>query len=152
MPSATKCEEKKRKILLFDGDNKINNNTTTLLCKGLDSKLISKSVQQDEISQRGWKRLTSIVEANDSKKLSHRNKRSLCRNGDSETTICSSFEDSCRSYDKVKRSATFPHIIHDMVSYTARTKPHIIDWIENGEAFLIHDTVSLYPFEITYVI
>ena len=127
---ATKCDVKKRKILLFDSECKINNNTTILPYKGFDSTFISKSVKH------------KLVKGDLSKKYCHPNKRSLSRNGESETTTYSSFKDSSHNYDKVKRSATFPHIIHDMVTHTARTKPHIIDWIEDGEAFLIHDTVS----------
>ncbi len=41
-----------------------------------------------------------------------------------------------------KKEKSFPEIIYDMVSETAEKNPEILTWIENGEAFIVHDTVS----------
>ena len=36
---------------------------------------------------------------------------------------------------------TFPQLVHRMVTETAESNPEIIEWIEDGEAFRINDTV-----------
>lgn len=37
---------------------------------------------------------------------------------------------------------SFPQILWKMVTETAKTSPDIISWIENGEAFVVHEPSS----------
>ena len=36
---------------------------------------------------------------------------------------------------------TFPEVVHKMVTETAATQPHVIDWVHYGTAFVVHDPV-----------
>lgn len=40
--------------------------------------------------------------------------------------------------------ATFPELVHAMVTETVATQPDLIEWVYDGEAFVVHDPVREY--------
>lgn len=48
-----------------------------------------------------------------------------------------------RCSDEPNISTCFPELVHKMVTEVAHSHPDILNWIENGEAFIIHNKVSL---------
>lgn len=39
---------------------------------------------------------------------------------------------------------TFPELVHAMVTETAATQPDLIEWVQDGQAFIVHNPVSEY--------
>lgn len=46
---------------------------------------------------------------------------------------------------------TFPELVHAMVTETAATQPDLIEWVQDGQAFAVHNPVSEY-FDFVYFI
>ena len=50
-----------------------------------------------------------------------------------------------------KKEKSFPEIVYNMVTETALKNPEILTWIENGEAFIIRDTVSMNSNKVNFL-